>query len=175
MAKLSFTKFGFKPKNDVTTVEFNGIVIEIKQYLPVNDKLKLISNIINLSADPEVNYANPLKIEVFKVLEIIDFYTNISFTDKQKEDPSKLYDLIIANGLWRCILENFNDGEIGNLNWAIDSSIKAIYEHRNSMLGILETISTDYSNLNLDATKIQQELADPDNMELLKGVLTKLG
>ena len=33
----------------------------------------------------------------------------------------------------------------------------------------------DYSNLNLDATEIQKKLADPNNMELLKSIMTKLG
>ena len=42
-------------------------------------------------------------------------------------------------------------------------------------MGILEIVSQDYSNLDLDAQKIQKEIADPENMELLKNVLTKLG
>ena len=42
-------------------------------------------------------------------------------------------------------------------------------------MGIMEQISADYSNLSLDATAIQQKLADPQNLELLKGVMTKLG
>ena len=42
-------------------------------------------------------------------------------------------------------------------------------------MGILENISADYSNLNLDATEIQNKLADPNNMALLKDVLAKLG
>ena len=42
-------------------------------------------------------------------------------------------------------------------------------------MGILENISTDYSNLNLDASAIQQKLADPENMELLRSILSKLG
>ena len=42
-------------------------------------------------------------------------------------------------------------------------------------MGILDTISTDYSNLNLDASEIQKKLSDPNNLTLLKDVLTKLG
>jgi hypothetical protein len=42
-------------------------------------------------------------------------------------------------------------------------------------LGILDAISTDYSNLSLDASEIQNTIADPDNLALLKDVLTKLG
>ena len=51
----------------------------------------------------------------------------------------------------------------------------AIYTYRNSVLGLLDIISTDYSSLNLDASEIQKKLADPDNMALLRGVLDKLG
>jgi hypothetical protein len=39
----------------------------------------------------------------------------------------------------------------------------------------MESVVRDYAGLDLDAQKIQKELADPNNMELLKNVLTKLG
>jgi hypothetical protein len=42
-------------------------------------------------------------------------------------------------------------------------------------MGILDSISADYNNLNLDATEIQKKIGDPENMALLKDVLTKLG
>ena len=49
------------------------------------------------------------------------------------------------------------------------------YEDEITDSNTLEVISQDYSNLDFDATKIQQQLADPDNLSLLKDVLTKLG
>jgi hypothetical protein len=42
-------------------------------------------------------------------------------------------------------------------------------------MGVLETVSTDYSNLNLDAQNIQRALGDSENLTLLKDVITKLG
>ena len=42
-------------------------------------------------------------------------------------------------------------------------------------MGILDTISADYSNLDLDATKIQKKLADPNALALLKDVMANLG
>ena len=48
MAKVAFTKLGLKlNKDNVKTITFNDQEIEIKQYLPVNDKLALISRVIN--------------------------------------------------------------------------------------------------------------------------------
>lgn len=50
-----------------------------------------------------------------------------------------------------------------------------LYEYRNSVYGLLDAISTDYSTLELDAEKIKEKIADPNSLELLKNVLTKLG
>lgn len=174
MAKLAFTKLGLSKNQEVKIVEFNGQDIEVKQYLPVNDKFEIISNIINHSADDN-NFANPLKVEIFTVLEIISAYTNVSFTEKQKEDPSKLFDLVVSSGLYEIIIHNIPSTEIKSLQDYINSTIDAVYKYRNSIMGLLENITADYSNLNLEATEIQKKLADPNNMQLLRDVLTKLG
>lgn len=174
MAKIGFTKLGLKVNQEINIVDFNGQSIEVKQYLPVNDKLELISNVINSSADNN-NFANPVKISVFSTLEIMYAYTNINFTEKQKEDPTKLYDALISSGLVSVIINALPETEYHEIMSGIADSINAVYTYRNSVMGILESISQDYRGLELDATAIQNKIADPENMALLKDVLTKLG
>ena len=174
MAKVSLIKLGLKVNQDIKNIEFNEQIIEVKQYLPINEKLELISSVINSAAD-ENNFSNPVKENVFLTLEILYHYTNINFTDKQKEDPVKLYDLVVSSGLVNKVTDLIPEEELDEVINGVAQSVKAIYTYRNSVLGILESISKDYSNLDLDATEIQQKLADPDNMALLKQVLTKLG
>lgn len=174
MAKLAFTKLGLKANNQIKTVLFNEQEIEVKQYLPINEKLEMISNVINLSADDN-NFANPVKVMVYSTLEIIEAYTNISFTDKQKENPTKLYDLFEGNGVTGMIFNAIPEDELVMLEKAIEDSIEAVYKYKNSAMGIMEAISTDYSNLNFDATDIQEKLSNPENMGFLKDVLSKMG
>lgn len=174
MAKVSFTKLGLSKNQDVKVVEFNGQDIEVKQYLPVNDKLQLISEVINASADDN-NFANPVKVSIFTTLMILENYTNINFTDKQKEDPAKLYDLVVSGGLVKEVINVIPEEEYNEILCGVADSIEAVYKYRNSILGILDTVSADYNALDLDATNIQKKLADPENMALLKQVLTKLG
>lgn len=174
MAKVSFTKLGLTKSQDFVEIHLNEQVIEVKSYLPVNEKLELISNIINLSADDN-NFANPVKVMVYSTLEIIEAYTNISFTDKQKENPTKLYDLFEGNGVTKMIFNAIPDDELTMLNNAIKDSIEAVYKYRNSAMGILESISSDYSNLNLDVDDLYTKMADKENLNVLKEVLTKLG
>ena len=175
MAKVAFTKLGLKRKDEVKTVNINNNVIEVKQYLPINDKLALISRVINLSHDSSNNFANPVQVEVIGTIEIIAAYTNLSFTEKQKEDYAKLYDLLEENGITKDLIGAIPEDEYAFLIDGINDSVEAVYKYQDSILGILEAISQDYSNLDFDATKIQQQLADPDNLSLLKDVLTKLG
>ena len=174
MAKVSFTKLGLKINQNVKSIAFNDQVIEVKQYLPINNKLELISNVINLSADDN-NFANPVKIHVFTTLEVIEQYTNINFTEKQKEDPTKLFDLLESSGLSDLILETIPKAEYTMIVNGVNDSTEAVYNYRNSVLGILESVSADYSAIDLDATELQKKIGDPDNLALLKQVLTKLG
>ena len=175
MAKVAFTKLGLKRKDEVKTININNNAIEVKQYLPINDKLALISRVINLSHDSSNNFANPVQVEVIGTIEIIMAYTNLSFTEKQKEDYAKLYDLLEENGITKDLISAIPEDEYAFLIDGINESIEAVYKYQNSVLGVLDSVAQDYSNLEFDASKIQQELADPQNLELLKGIMSRLG
>ena len=174
MAKVPFSKLNLKKIDKVQVVTINGLEVEVKQYLPVAEKLELIANVLNNSADDN-NFANPVKTYVLSHLEIIYAYTNLSFTDKQKEDPAKLYDILDTNGIIDSIILAMPPSEYDNLIEDITSTIDAYYKYKNSALGILEAATTDYKNLDLEASDIQKKIADPDNLTLLKDVITKLG
>ena len=174
MAKVSLTKLGLKINQDVKIVDFNGQSIEVKQYLPVNDKLELITEVINSSADNN-NFANPIKVSLFATIGIIEKYTNLNITEKQKEDVVKLYDMFVSSGLARAVISEIPEHEFNELSVGLDDSVEAVYKYRNSMMGMLDAISADYSALDLDATTIRDKIGDPNNLTLLKDVLTKLG
>lgn len=174
MAKIGFTKLSLKRKNEVKTITINNNQIEIKQYLPVNEKLDLIARVIN-GAHDQNNFPNPIKIEVIGTLEMIMAYTNISFTEKQKEDIPKLYDLLEENGIIKDIISQIPEDEYNFIIDGINKTVDAVYTYNNSVLGILEAVSKDYSNLDFDATQIQKKMADPENLKMVRDVLTKLG
>ena len=69
MAKVAFSKLALKKQDKVNTIKIGNFDIEVKQYLPVNDKLELISNVINAAHDKN-NFSNPVKVSVFTALEI---------------------------------------------------------------------------------------------------------
>lgn len=179
MAKVPFSKLDVKLNNKVNdciycNLKGEEIHYEVKYYLPVQEKMDMITKIINQSVDDNGFY-NPMRIKIFTVLEVVYAYTNLSFTAKQKEDPFKLYDLLIGTGIFKDVVNCIYEDDWKEIQETTITTIDNIYKFKNSVMGILEAVSADYNSLNLDATNIQKSLADPDNLALLKDVLSKLG
>lgn len=174
MAKVGLTKLGLKKNDEIKTFNWNEQIIEVKQYLPVEKKLELIGKVIELAHD-ENNFSNPLKVKVYFMLCVIEFYTNINFTEKQKEDIPKLYDLINGSELINAIISNIPKQEFCELKSGLDDTIESVYKYKNSILGILENISQDYSGLSFDAKEIQDKLNNPEGLSLLQNILNNLG
>ena len=175
--KVSFLKLGLKKNTNLIPLEWGDQIIQIKEYLPISEKLELIGNIINKSLDDN-NFINPARLEIYIVLEIMYAYTNINFTDKQKEDFQNLYDLIISSGLWIKVVEILNNTSTKELEIIKSASyavIDEIYKYKNSAQGILRAVTEDYSNLDLDATKLQEKIGNKENVEFLKEVMDKMG
>ena len=174
MAKISLNKLGLKIDDSVSIVKFNDQDIEVKHYLPVNEKLDLISAVINESAD-DLKFYNVGKLEIFKVIEMIKHYTNINFTEKQLEDAAKLYDLLDSTGLVSELLAVIPDAEKDFIEDVLFDTVESIYKYQNSIMGILDTVTTDYKDLNFDVSELQKNISNPENLTLLKDVVTKLG
>lgn len=174
MAKISFTKLKLAKKNEIKTLKYNGEEIEVKQYLPIQDKLALISRVISYAAD-QYNFANSVKLDLFLSLEIMYEYTNINFTEKQKENPTKLYDLLEENGLIDAVISLIPSTEYQTLYEGVAEISKSIYNYQNSVLGILENVVKDYDGLKFDSKEILGELSNSEGLSLVKDVIDKLG
>ena len=174
MAKVSFTKLGLTKNTNVGSFEWNDQTIEVKAYLPIQEKLGLISTVLNLCQD-ENNFINEGKMSMYMTLEMVYNYTNINFTEKQKSDSAKLYDLLAGSGFLSDFFAVLPQTEYRTITTWLGDTAHHIYDYRNSIYGILDALNTDYKNLELDAESIKEKMADPEALSLLRNVLTKLG
>ena len=172
MAKIAFTKLGLNKNQEIKILKWNEQDIEIKQYLPIQEKFNLIAAVLNNCQD-ENNFNNEAKQQLYFDLEVVFRYTNINFTDKQKEDTAKLYDLLKGSGLIDEIYKNIPEYLVLR-DWVRITAYN-IYEYRNSIYGILDSLNTDYKGLDLDITKLAEKMSDPNNLQMVRDVLSKLG
>lgn len=99
MAKVPFTKLKCKINEDSIPLQIGEETISVNQYLPIQEKLELIGKVVMLAHEQDANYSNPVKANVYRDLEVVFAYTNLSFTEKQKEDLPKLYDALKSTGV----------------------------------------------------------------------------
>ena len=177
MANITFESFGLTVDQKVKIFDFNGQKIEVVQYLPIQKKLELISEVLSnaLSEDTE-GYYNPIKLEVFTAIAAMEAYTNIEFSEKDKEDIPHLYDLLETSNLLKLIItEGIGEMEYGDLLIQVETCMRAITTFNNSFYGIIKNIGANKDIVNFDIEELQKKLQDPESLTLLKEIAPLLG
>ena len=171
---ITLQQLDLKIPSTLSAINYNDITIHVKQYLPVEEKLELISWVINQSAD-DLKFYNVGKLQVFLTIGIVKYYTDINILDEELTNAASLYDLFISTDLYNEIIFVIPSSEIDWIKHVLDETVKSIYQYQNSIMGILDIVTTDYSNLNFDVEQLQKNISNPENLTLLKDVMTKLG
>jgi hypothetical protein len=82
MAKIAFSKLNKIKSLPAITKNYGEIDIEIEQYLPLSEKVDLMTRVIEQSGNGEEGFFNIVKLDAYYIIEMIRGYTNISFTEK---------------------------------------------------------------------------------------------
>ena len=140
MSKVSFTNLKLKVNNKVSKINIaDGI--EVLNYLPIDEKYSLI--MVALQKSKEDNYFNPIKLEMFFNLNIIYMYTNISFTAKQREDESKLYDILESNNLINEVISNIPSKEYESLHYLLEKTLESLSNYNQSIWSLFGKLIDD--------------------------------
>ena len=166
--KVGLTKLVTVKESDTKTIEINGEEIVVKQYLPLTEKLGLIKD-IGLAAIGD-SYVNQVSIDVLFDIKLVQYYTNINFTEKQLEDTEKLYDMLIMNNIINSVYRAIPIEETGRLSTWIYRTIQEVSTFRNSAMGIMEAINKNYDATKLDLEALNSELRTPEMQEFVKNL-----
>lgn len=168
MAKLSYSSLKLKVNDSVKEVAYGDHKIEVLQYLPIEDKYDLIMVTLQKSFD-EVIY-NPLKLDMYFHLHLVYMYTNISFTDKQRENEEKLYDALNSNGIFDLVLENIPEDEYETLFSYLAEVAEEDSNFKNSLVGIIHSFIRE---IPVQASKLTDLLGSID-MEQYQNIMNMI-
>lgn len=145
MTKVSFASMKLKVDTNVNTFDFeyNGATysIDVLKYLPISEKNDLIEVALQ-KAEQNGNY-NDVALEMYFNLNLIYLYTNISFTDKQKEDESELYDKLQCSGLIDAVITNMDQDEYSQLLEYLEKTKENRLVYGNSAAAVLRSFIQD--------------------------------
>lgn len=107
--KLNYGSLKLKVNTDVTEIQVGENVIEVKKYVPVQEKIELIEKALAEARNGKV--VNDIKLDMLFHMYMVMAYTNIIFTDKQREDMGRLFDCLSSSGVLDKIIEAIGDDE----------------------------------------------------------------
>ena len=165
MSKIAYSTLKLKTDDSVNTFEFQGKTIEVLKYLNIEDKYDLV--MITLQKAFENGIYNAMKVDVFFHLHLVYMYTNLSFTDKQKENELKLYDTLKSNGFIDLLLETIEESEYNFLYECINEIISDSLNYRNTAGAVIQSLINDLPKNAEAAAKI----VDSFNPEKYKQVI----
>lgn len=162
----TFSNLKIKPKNELEVIHYGDIDIEVVKYLHSEDKNIFIDMTIQRATRNGIIY--PFLINVYFNLHLIYLYTNITFTEKQRENEFYLYDSFVESGLLNKVYEAIPQSELNTLNKAIDDTIDTIRKHQRSFEHIGEVIKNATNDL---PEKMEQTVAllnsvKPENFQM---------
>jgi hypothetical protein len=139
--KVSYANMKLKVDTSVKTFDFKGQQIEVLQYLPSQDKYDLL--MITLQKSLENGIYNEFKLNLYFELNLVYMYTNISFTEKQREDEFKLYDNLKSNGFFELFFQALNEEEYNELFAQLDAIRDATIYNRASIGAVIAKLIDD--------------------------------
>ena len=168
---LNLDKISYQDKIENEEIVYDGQTFNVRSWIPMEDKLALIGNIINASIDDNTFY-NPARLHIFYVMNMVKEYTDIDFKEM---NIMYAYDILDVSGLWDIIEKYINENEISFIKRNIKETITNIYAYKNSVLGIVDAMNQKSEDLQVDGEALQKVIGDPENLTLVKQILDNLG
>jgi hypothetical protein len=123
MAIINYSDLGLTKSKEVRIFKWNDKDIEVVKYLPIDAKYDIV--MITLQEAYEEGIYNPVKLDKFFHLNLVFMYSNLVFTDKDRQDTDKLYDELKSSGFMDKFLQNINEEDYTEMLEDIDTIIKA--------------------------------------------------
>lgn len=168
---LNLDKISYQDKIKNEEITYDGQTFNVRSWIPMEDKLALIGNIINASIDDNTFY-NPARLHIFYVMNMVKEYTDIDFKDM---NIMYAYDLLDVSGLWDIIEKYIDENEINFIKQNIKETITNIYAYKNSVLGMIDAMNQKSEDLKIDGEALQKVIGNPENLTLVKQILDNLG
>ena len=110
---MKYSDLNLKINTKTKLVKIGNFEIEVSEYLPMRDKIDLVQ--IALQKAEENGTYNDMKLDMYFNLYIIYMYTNLEFTDEEKEDEFTLYDELQSNDIIISVIGTMEEYEYDTL------------------------------------------------------------
>ncbi len=161
--KITLNTSDVQFSKDTTTCEWNGINVEVKNYLSFAEFATFVRTIVNSCYTTKMEYVP--EVFTFAVDDaLIEAYTNITLP----EDNSERYKIIVGTDLVETVVATINEyGNRRQLDDAMSAAKKKIDKINADASNLLEKEIRDiYTTINNVASNLQSSFGDIDKEQV---------
>jgi len=160
---MKFSDFNLKLDTSYNTFEIGpNQEVQVLKYLPIEDKNDLIQ--ITLQNSEENGLYNLLLVDMYFHLYIVYMYTDIEFTDEEKDDAPKLYDILWSTGVMSAVLNAMNEEEYNTLFGMLQDTIEDRKQYKNTIASVINGFIENMPVNAEDAAEIIKKF-DPEQFQ----------
>lgn len=172
MAKIAFSKLKSKIEPEVKQVMIpdTDLSIDILTYLPQNTKATLIGFVVENSIDQTTGCSSPLRLDTWFSIALAKYYGQITFTDKQLEDPGKVYDILQMNGVFNIIADTIPEAEYNYIKDCVEQTAQDVARYNTSAAGIIGAMREESGGLGSQIDEMLKKIQDREGIEELTSI-----
>lgn len=171
---MLFKDMNITLNNELKEVQIgDNIKFNVKQYLPAEDKNALLE--IAMQTADQGTILNTFALDAIFHTYLVFKYTDIEFTDEERENLFDLYDILEDNGIIDAVVAAIPIREYESLRTYLNEMVDSYLTYRNSTRALVEQFSMFAPQVaenlatiskNVDIDKLQQivKLADKTGM-----------
>ena len=141
MGTVEYKNLGLKNEPGLVIFKWNGIDIELVKNLSVSDKYDIV--MITLQKSFEDGIYNPIKLDMYFHLNLVYAYSNIVFSDEDRQDEEKLYNELNTSGFLDKFLTLINENDYKEMLDNIEEISELKMKYNASAANFLRTFVDD--------------------------------
>lgn len=168
-------------QRDTMVIDFQGLKLEVKQFIPIQEKINLVASIFESSIDRsgDLHILDGNKLDIAYKNLVVGEYSNLTLPKNTLES----YDMLCESGLFDVIYDSIPLDERLLLESVLDNYIDAEkdeYDQRNTIQYIVKDLLQKLMNKIPDGVELEELVKnaseeftnfDPDKLEFLKSAM----
>lgn len=174
MAKIALSKINTVKSIAPIDIQIGDQTIQVLQYLPMEQKAALLNDFIG-DVLAENGTTAPIREELYGMIYIIKYYTNINITETMINNAVKTYDILQINGINDKVKEIIPQEEWNQIFTLMHQTITVLVNYRTSAAGLLEYLQTSQIADTKEVDEMLDDLRKLETNSLISDVVEKLG
>lgn len=174
---MRFTDLNIELKDESVQVTLDslGVELDIRQYLPIDEKAGLLQFIVANAIDNMTGCFSPLRLEVFFAIAVCRWYAGITFELMPLERTGEAYDKLEQSGIIDTVMANIPDTELKFLRDLVNDTAADIARYNNSFAGMIKYASDNTEGLDNQITDVLEKIKNGEGLEQLAVIKDVVG